>query len=622
MLQYYFMLYLRFPFLENKQHVSSSQIYGRSAVNRTASSGNSASIYGYLFNGYLSYYLPSSSTTTTGNNSGVHPNSLLFLHLIIEFWLCHNVIPTTEMSLRLLRVDTVTLRDCIDISRVVNTKKFQTLPLKVQNGILATAKHLLGDLSLREAVKRTSAMIQVRQKEEREGNVPSTPARGDTPQKDDNTPNTASTSSSSNQEKVWCLPPAMSTIQQSLLNYIRVGLASGSIHNKDSSFHRALEVWLLWIEPWNFTVKKRMVPSNITSTAGTPRDFVRLAANAAAQHKNIEYYSHYTRPKPTSRSGYHPQWEAYVVSNLYFYVLPLSIFLRRARELEFSNAAEFPKSLTLVQRVLRCYPRPIVNVLNGVLHSRADGITSGIVSRHLELLGPYAPPEDWKLSSCQVDAMNLLEEMFGQYQKIVGNMNFLDRWEARVDALFSGSMQREDGALQIVLGQLKCLVGLPLEYSVATEVVPEQNGWLSRFFGKASAIGMQIDTVGPDRSSDGLLTDLGRQQLAAGKRKCSPFDVHYIGDPMLAPYQSHEVPALVDLAIFISNYVNDKLGLVPLSTLVKNGDGQDEDDMLTKNIREMERYKKIVFRVNLRFLADYRNVLAISFAVWFMRKLS
>jgi hypothetical protein len=270
--------------------------------------------------------------------------------------------------------------------------------------------------------------------------------------------------------------------------------------------------------------------------------------------------------------------------------------------------------------VLRCYPSQIVNVLN-YARSRADGVTSKILERHLELLGPYAPPEDWKLSHCQMDAMNLLEEMFVGYQKKVGSMNFLDRWEARIDALFSGSMQNEDGALQIVLGQLKCLVGLPLEYSVATEVArPEQYGWLSRFFGRSTAGMQMIDTVGPDRTSDGLLTDLGRMQLASGKRKCSPFDVHYIGDPMLAPYRSHEVPAIVDLAIILSNYVNDKLGLVPLSSLVE--ETQDEDDMLTNNIREMERYKKIVFRINLRFLADYRNVFAISFVLWFMRKLS
>ena len=87
---------------------------------------------------------------------------------------------------------------------------------------------------------------------------------------------------------------------------------------------------------------------------------------------------------------------------------------------------------------------------------------------------------------------------------------------------------------------------------------------------------------------------------------------------MLAPYESHEIPALVDLAVAASNYLNHRLGFVPLSSLT----GNKEDDMLTKNILEMERYNKIVFRVNLRFLADYRNVIAISFVIWVVRKLS
>ena len=601
MFQYYFLLFLRFPLMESRHPtptMNGSANYGRS----TMSTPTRGSLYGHLFHDYLQYYLPvqmdmDHSASSSGSNKELHPHSQLFLHFIIQFWLLHNSIPTTSFSLRYIRDSS--LRDCLEISRLGGgggpVKQFRTLPSKIQNGIMATVRHLMGDGSWRENVKNVSGMIQTCQREEKAGS------------------NRSSTSSPTKESEVWCLSPAMTTLQQSLLNYIRVGLACGSIHNKDSSFHRSLEIWLLWIEPWNFSIRKRMRPS---SQGHTPRDLLRVAANAA-QHKNMEYYSHYTRPKATSKSLYTSSWEAYVVSNLHFYVLPLAIFLRRARELEFSSALGYSKSLTVVQRVLRCYPQPIVNILNCVLNSRADAVTNGIVSKHLELLGAYAPPEGWKLSSCQVDAMNLLEEIFGQYEKRVRERNFLERWEANIEALFSGSMQREEGALQVVLSQLKCLVSLPLEYSVPTEYRPEQRGWLPRVFGKGASSAME-DTVGPDRTPNGLLTDLGRQQLAAGTRKCSPFDVHYIGDPMLAPYQSHEVPALVDMAIATSNYLNDKLGFVPLSTLARGG---DDEDMLTKNIREMERYNKIVFRINLRFIADYRNMLVLSFVVWILRKL-
>ena len=61
---------------------------------------------------------------------------------------------------------------------------------------------------------------------------------------------------------------------------------------------------------------------------------------------------------------------------------------------------------------------------------------------------------------------------------------------------------------------------------------------------------------------------------------------------MLAPYESHEIPALVDLAVAASNYLNHRFGFVPLSSLT----GNKEDDMLAKNILEMERCKKLCFQ--------------------------
>jgi hypothetical protein len=572
MLQYYLFLFFRYPLLETKS--STSTPYGRSTVK----GGN---MYNYLWNTYLTYYLP----VGTDNQQLLSPPSTLVVRLLCEFWLCHNFIPTTERGIALSRVvNPTTLRDCLEISRVDN---FRTLPLSIQNGIGMTIRHVVGDWSLGERTRVVSEKMKERQKEEREG-----------------------TASSYESQTFKCLSPVMELMQPSLLNYIRVGLACGRTDIKDSSFYRALEVWLLYLEPWNF-VKKRRTVSNPSSARSNPRDLLRGSTKT-------EFTSQYLKPKSTSKTRYHWQWEAYVVSNAHFYVLPLAIFLRRARELEFSSCAEFPRSVELVLRVLRCYPPPIVNVLNGVLHGRGDAITTELVSCHVERLGAYAPPEDWKLSSCQLDAMNLLEEMFGQYEKRVRSRNFVDRWVTNLENLFSGSMHTEEGSLQMVLTQLKCLVGLPLEYSVPTEgsSVDYSRGFLSTFFSSSSVT--QVDLVGPDRTPDGLLTDLGREQISKGVRKCSPFDVHYIGDPMLAPYQSCEIPALVDLAIVASNYVNDKLGLVPLSSLDVKEEGED---MLSKNIREMKQYNQIVFRINLRFLADYRNMLVISFVIWIVRKL-
>jgi hypothetical protein len=41
-----------------------------------------------------------------------------------------------------------------------------------------------------------------------------------------------------------------------LYNYVRTGLRYGPIHVTNSSFYAALDLWLLWIEPWNTVQRK------------------------------------------------------------------------------------------------------------------------------------------------------------------------------------------------------------------------------------------------------------------------------------------------------------------------------------------------------------------------------
>jgi hypothetical protein len=148
-------------------------------------------------------------------------------------------------------------------------------------------------------------------------------------------------------------------------------------------------------------------------------------------------------------------------------------------------------------------------------------------------------------------------------------------------------------ALENLLTQVRYLVNLPLDYQVLPE---EPRRTLHGPFGLWRLLGLSAKDTSvadaaaqgmPDRDADGKLTDLGRRQIKAGLCKCNPMDVRYIGDPMLARVKSYEIPALVELTIRISNYLNDKLGLVP-------------------------HYR---FRINLRFLADSRNII-FFFIVW------
>lgn len=356
---------------------------------------------------------------------------------------------------------------------------------------------------------------------------------------------------------------------------------------------------------------------------GTAGKLLRNAAASVTSHHRTEIYPSLVQPKPTSPSTYTLQWESYVICHAHYYTVPLAIFLKRARELDFSSSAEYTRSLALVQRVLRVYSMGVVNVLSNVFNSRrADALTSSLFARHCQNMGAYCPLTNWKLVDCQLDGTNLLEELFGQNQKRRAGMDILDRLEAKFNALFEGKIGTEEAALNNILVQVRNLVHLPLDYRV---LVDDSSG--SRSFGLWRMIGLgakdsdapaHSDNVQfPDRSSDGRLTDLGRQQLYAGLYKCNPMDIPYVGDPMLARVKSYEIPTLVDLTIRLSNYLNKKLGLVvPSSSLDVGSENGDENDAMMKRLREMEQYQKVKYRLNFRFLADSRNIIFASILWW------
>lgn len=645
----------------------------------TSSSSSSNAMYGqriysHLFTNYMNSYLSlgqeynedsldvgmncfdcaTTTTTTTMVTSSSH-TSELFLRLIIELWIeGPNVAPTTQdavLHYRRVRAgvwsssgsstslspsssssssSTVnpTLRDSLELAQPSNNAPVVPPPGRVQSGILSLVRHLLSDLSMREMVRKVSGVVQQRQREDRSGSSscggdrPSTPTLVNDDHIDGSPP-----SSGGGNNIAWPLPPAITAMQQSTFNYIRLGLACGAIHDRSSNFHWALETWLMWLEPWNYVVKRRVVvPTRRGSSSGSdqPRGtagtLLRNAAASVTSHHRTEYYPSLVQPKPTSPSMYSAQWESYIVCNAHYYTVPLAIFLKRARELDFSSSVEYPRSLALVQRVLRVYSTGVVNVLNNVLNSRrADGLTSSLFARHGQNMGAYCPLPFWKLMDCQMDGTNLLEEVYGQHQKRLAGMDMLDRLEAKFNALFEGKIGNEEAALENLLTQVRYLVHLPLDYRVLVDE-PARGFSLWRLFGlgaKDTASTASSDNVQfPDRDSDGKLTELGRQQLYAGLCKCNPLDVHYIGDPMLSRVKSYEIPILVELTISISNYLNRKLGLVASSSALDSGSANVGDSGVMKRYREMEQYQKVKFRFNLRFLADSRNIIFASIVWW------
>jgi hypothetical protein len=626
MLEYYLLIFLRFP-LANQEWEIQLQDHLRRMGYGGSNIAYGQRVYSHLMTSYMNYYLPhgvhrpdgSSSNYNVGTTSVVECGASLdrtaelFLRLVIELWIEGQVSPPTltdaiqryrngrsaflsTSSSTLSSSFNPTLRDSLELTQPLKTSNISP-PSQIQIGVLNLVRHLVSDVTVRTMVKNASTLCQYRQTQERDGGV-----SGD----DDNA------------KISWCLPPAMSTIQPSIFNYIRLGLACGSIHDRRSIFHRALEAWLVWIEPWNYVMKRRAVVVTIGSGNGSAThragEFLRNAAATVSSHR-VEYYPAYVAPKPTSPSQYSSQWEAYVVSNLNLYTVPLAIFLKRARELDFSSTNEYPQSLELVQRVLRVFSKQVVNVLNSVLNRRADTLSASLATMHRDNLKAFCPPVSWKLTDCQLDATNLLEEVFSQHQKRKNDMDIFDRIEARLNALFSGKIGSDEAALQSLLSQVRYLMHLPQDYQVLPQEPKSSRGWGSFLgLGRDGSL-LAENMLVPERDSSGKLTDKGRAQIHSGMRKCNPIDVHFIGDPLLARVKTYEIPALVELTVKASNYLNQKLGLVSEADVA---DGHVVDkDALSKHYHEMERYQKTLFRFNLRFLADSRNII-FAYIIWWL----
>ncbi|CAJ1931902.1 unnamed protein product [Cylindrotheca closterium] len=563
MLEYYLVLFLRYPIAaplasEDDRHKPPMS----SSSRRSEAYGDS--VYYYLFQEYTNYYIPVRAPQGHANTGfslhGMNRPTELFLRICLALWLeGQNQIEPNTKSLDYLKekkgiLDPDFVFDLnFSYDLVKKVSSYQAPPFQVQRCLHKLVTRAVSDGALADVVRDTTAGLR--------GGYPET----------------------------LCVSPVLHIMQLPFYNYIRAAFRHASIHTRQSPFYTALNDWLVWLEPWN------------TKYGYAKKDPKQRLLDSLPRNANMRTASTptvtMTYPKANQRSLYKPEWEAYIAANLHMYIVPLAIFLRRARELDFSPKF-YRQSLDAVLKVFRVFSPEVVQVINKLLTARGVGQIgaqlSGIVAAHERNLGDYAPPSNaLSLLSCQNDMHNLLEEIYLQHLKKMDSQDFFDRmisrFDAKMDSWFGGNATATNEAtkLKMLVGKAKVIVGFPADY----EVMPESRAASM----EAQALGM-VDPSN-DRTTSGTLTDAGRERILRGNVKCNPEDVDYYGDRMLGRVQTHEVELLVSLLVKASQLINAKLGLNP----------------------KPNPHSMIPRRFNLRFLADWRNVMTIIIVYRFLK---
>lgn len=258
------------------------------------------------------------------------------------------------------------------------------------------------------------------------------------------------------------------------------------------------------------------------------------------------------------------------MANLYIYLIPLAIFIRRARELDFTAAS----SLQTVSRVFRVFTPDVVNVMSRHLDSMQ---TSRLVEQHRNLLGGYCPSGRLQLSSLERDLRQLFEDIDSRHAKIREQTLSIPSW-------FGGgerSLLPEDRKVVKLKEKAIVIAQLPVGSSFRTVTAPDTSSKLPDSPSR------------PDRLPNGDLSDLGWEQIWQGVAKSSSDEITYVGDHMRREPRSHEPEILVFFFVVFSDFLSDSLGLS------KETPGK---------------------RVNLRWLADYRHLLftlvVFSAVIW------
>lgn len=559
MLEYYLVVFIRYPLAPAPLETQPTQTKTATTATRSGVTLPAASrrtepygelVYHQLYQEYINYYVP--SKVPQGQSNGFAPlqrPSELFIRITVNLWMegQNSLWPTAkavkDFQERRGAQTPVDLNTSFDLVRT----KYDPPPYQISRSLHKLVARAVSDGAIMDMAQDMYAGY-----------------RGANPE-------------------ILCLSPTMTILQLPFFNYIRGAFRHASIHVQQSPFYAALNDWLVWLEPWNTRHEKGRV-----QTQRIMNSVSRTHAGSTTPSSRVTY------PKATQRSTYKDCWEPYIASNLHLYTVPLALFLRRSRELDFSPR-EDQRSLNTVQRVFRVFSPQVVAFINKLLQKEAGSKWSSVVARHESNLGVFVPPKcERGLASCQDDMQNLLEEMYLQHMKKVDSMDIVDRSIAFIESFFGGGAYAgEEKELRLVISKAKTIVTFPNDF----DVIPSK----SRLASDSQDRSLDSDRTA-DRVSTGFFSDSGLEKISTGATKCNPLEIGYFGDRMLSRPGSHEIALLIPWLVNISNFLNSRLGLQ-----VRKEDGFARDESL------------IPKRVNLRFLADYRNLVFMTLCYWLLK---
>jgi len=593
MLEVYFVTFIRYALAAPKPASPQPQgIASKSTTHRSMPYGEQ--VYVHLFKCYLLHFFPHTEVRKDFIGfTPLHRDSEMFLRTVLEFWFaCDMSFTSITKSLALLQ-DRRGMDTSLDLSTIFDLMIVNydpPLPI-VQTSIRSLVIHLLKNPDITLGVNDCMEVAERFSAGENSGAPPVLP---------------------------WCLNPSLTVLQQTFYNYITATFRHAPIHVAASPFFTALDTWLIWLEPWNVEFRrKNSINTSENSAVKARKMLANTVANISHGQQKIDHIPVLILPKSKSSSRFTRKWEPYIAANLHFYTAPLAIFLRRASELDFSST-DFARSFCLVQRVFRVYSPEVVNAINSLLAGGGSHALSSLVATHNHHLADFSPAHlgQLSLSSLCKDTRNLLEEIYSQYTKKVSERDIFDRMEVRIERLLAcvgllPTISGEERDIQILVEKARMIVNLPHDYNVVPDPTKHLLGRVR--VGESSQL---------ERDKDGMLTERGRTRLMAGEVTCTPIDAMLFGDRMRSKPKSHEIAMLVPWTIYASDWINVKLGLDDQhkKRAVAKSTENPSDSVLEALLEEGRTSRKYWIRVNLRFLADYRNVFLIWVATWGLRK--